>query len=103
MKKIINRKDGKELTISEAKALCCNLKAMTGAFYTEHKSVHGYPTPELAKKANLCPVIEAYEGYTFAFIGTVYDSFEGYKVFVVAIKNLPSDFEKLYPDYVVIG
>ena len=103
MKKIINRKTGKLLTIEEAKALCHKLSREIGITYADHKTVSGYPTPELAEKANLRAVCETYEGYIFAYTGTVYDTFEGHKVYVLAIKNLPSDFEQRYPDFVVIG
>lgn len=103
MKKIINRKTGKFLTQLEAKALCNKLSREIGAICIEHKSVSGYPTPEISEKANLRAVCETYEGYVFAYTGTVYDTFEGYKVYVLAIKNLPSDFEKRYPDFVIIG
>ena len=103
MKKLINRKTGNFLTQEEAIRLCCKLHNMNGVTYIEHKSVYGYATPELAEKANLRAVCETYEGYVFAFTGTVYDAFSGYKVFVVAIQKLPPRFEELYPDYVVIG
>ena len=103
MKKIINRKSGNLLTIDEAKALCNKLSREIGITYADHKAVSGYPTPELAQKANLRAVCETYEGYIFAYTGTIYDAFEGYKVYVLAIKNLPSDFEQRYPNFVVIG
>lgn len=103
MKKIINRRTGSFLTRSEAIELCCKLKREIGITFIEHKSVYGYSTPNLAVRANMRAVCESYEGYVFAYTGTVYDSFEGHKVCVVAIQKLPSDFEKLYPDYVVIG
>lgn len=103
MKKIINRKTGNFLTREEAKALCDKLSREIGITYAEHKAVYGYATPELAEKANMNAVCEVYEGYIFAYTGTVYDNFEGYKVYVLAIKNLPSDFEQRYRDYVIIG
>lgn len=103
MKRIINRKTGEFLTKEEALCLCSRLKWETGAVYVEHKSVFGYATEELAKKANLRAVCETYQGYTFAFADAVRFSFEGYKVYVLAIQKLPDDFEKRYPDYVVIG
>lgn len=103
MKKIMKRKTGRFLTIEEAKSLCRELKVHVGATCVEHKSVYGYTTPELAEKANLRAVCETYNGYTFAYIGTVNEPFEGYRVFVIAIKRLPSDFEHRFPDYVVIG
>ena len=103
MKKIANRKSGKFLTKEEALSLCSRLKRETGAVYVEHKSVFGYATEELARKANLRAVCETYAGYTFAFADAVRFSFEGYKVYVLAIQKLPPDFEKSYTDYVVIG
>lgn len=103
MKKIINRRTGDSLSLEEARRLGLKIKAECSAVYVEHKSVYGYASPELAEKANLRAVCEAYEAYTFAFTGTVYDSFEGFKCCVIALKNLPSDFEKKYPDFVVIG
>ena len=103
MKKIINRKTGKFLTRYEAKALCDKLSREIGITYAEHKAVSGYVTPELAEKANMKAVCEVYERYIFAYTGTVYDNFEGYKVYVLAIKNLPADFEQRYRDYVIIG
>lgn len=104
MKTIINRKTGLPISISEAKSLCQQLKVDINTITTiEHKSVCGYPTPELAMKANLRAICEAYEGYIFAYVGTVNDTFEGYKVFVIGIQKLPADFEIRYPNYVIIG
>lgn len=103
MKRIINRRTGKSLTQLEAKAFCNRLSREIGATCVEHKAVSGYPTIELAERANLRSVCEVYEDYIFVYTGTVYDNFEGYKVYVLAIKRLPSDFEQRYPDFVVIG
>lgn len=103
MKKIINRKTGSFLSKEDAQTLCARVKAQTGCVYVEHTSVYGYPTAEMAEKANLVAVCEAYEGYTFAFTGTINKPFEGYKVHVIGIKDLPVNFEQLYPEYVVIG
>lgn len=103
MKKIANRKSGKFLTKEEALSLCSRLKRETGATYVEHTSVYGYPTAEMAEKANLAAVCETYTGYTFAFAGAINRGLEGYKVRVICIKDLPANFEQLFPDYVVIG
>ncbi len=103
MKKIINRNTGKYLTTLEARTLCLKLAREIGITYAEHKAVYGYSSPTLAEKANMKAVCEVYEGYIFAYTGTIYDTFEGHKVYVLAIKNLPSDFEQRYPDYVIIG
>ena len=103
MKSIINRRTGNKLTIEEAIALCGKVKAQTGSPWIDHTSVYGYATPELAEKANLRAVCEAHEGYTFAFIGTDNKGLEGYKVRAIGIHKLPSDFEKRFPDFVVIG
>lgn len=103
MQKIMNRKSGKFLTKEEASSLCSRLKRETGTIYEEHKSVFGYATKELAVGATLRPACENFEGYTFAFADAVFFPFEGYKVYVLAIKKLPEDFEKRYSDYVVIG
>lgn len=103
MKKIIKRKTGRTLTQEEALELCRMLRWEIGATFVEHKAVSGYATFELAEKANLREICETYENYIFAYIGTVYDTFEGYKVYVIAIKKLPNDFEQRYPEYVIIG
>lgn len=103
MKKIIKRKTGSPLTAVEARTLCIKLSREIGITYAEHKAVFGYPTPELAEKANMSAVCETYEGFIFAYTGTLYEPFEGHKVYVIAIKNLPTDFENHYPDYVIIG
>lgn len=102
-KKIISRRTGSILNKEDAIRLCYKLRQNYGIEFIEHKSVYGYPTPDMAEKANLQAVMETYEGYTFAFAGTEYGGFEGYKVYVVAIKQLPLNFETLCPDYVVIG
>lgn len=97
MKKIMNRKTGEFLNIDEARALSRKLNGI------EHRAVYGYPTQELAKKANLNAILETYTGYTFAYVGTENLPFEGYKALVIGFKNLPTDFEKRFPNYVVIG
>lgn len=102
MKKIINRKTGNPLTIEEARTLQRALINL-GVTCVEHRSVYGYPTPEMAEKANLRAVLETYEGYTFAYTGTENLSLKGYKVLVIGIKDLPSTFEKTFPNLVVIG
>lgn len=102
MKSIINRRTGAYLSMDEAKALCGRLKCL-GAICIEHRSVSGYPTPQLAEKTNLLAVIEEYEGYTFAFAGAENRGLEGYKVLVIGIKQLPPDFESKFPNFVVIG
>ena len=103
MKKIFNNRTGYFLTIDEALTLCARLKRQTGAVYVDHISVYGYPTAEMAEKANLNAVCDTYEGYTFAFTGTINKPLEGYKVRVIGIKDIPPQFEQLFPDYVVIG
>lgn len=103
MKKIINRKTGKDLTVEEAIALCTNVRLLTNSTWIDHTSVYGYPTAELAKKANLTAIVEAHEGYTFAFLDAEHKPLEGYKVRAIAIQKLPSDFEKSFPNFVVIG
>ena len=104
MKRIIKRTTGETLSLEEARSICYQTKTRLGATYVEDKSVCGYPTAELSKRANLRAVCETYEGYTFAYTGTVYDVFEGYKVVVLAIKDLPvRDFEQQFPKYVVLG
>lgn len=102
-KKIMNRRTGEFLTADEALTLCARVQRQTGAVYVESVSSYGYPTPEMSEKATLSKILEAYEGYSFAFIGTVNRTFEGYKVRVIGIKDLPAEFEQLFPDYVVIG
>ena len=102
MKHIISRHTGAYLSISEARSLCGKLKC-AGVTCIEHRSVSGYPTPQLAEKANLLAVMEAHEGYTFAYAGTENRGLEGYKVLVIGIKELPPRFEEKYSDYVVIG
>ena len=102
MKKIINRQTGNPLTIEEARNLCALLKRL-GVTCVEHRSVYGYPTPAIAEKSNLRAVLETYKGYTFAYAGTEHVSFEGYKVLVIAIKDLPPTFEKNFPNRIVIG
>lgn len=103
MKKIINRKTGNTLSTEEALALCKQVKTKTGAPYIEHTSVYGYATADIAEKANLRAIIEAHDGYIFAFIGAVNKGFEGYKVCAIATKIPPCDFEAHFPDYVVLG
>ena len=104
IKKIVSRKTGNELTVEEASNLCKKLKVEMNMIYVEYKSVSGYPTPELSERANLHAVVEEHKGYTFAYLGTVKDGFEGYKVLAIAVKDLnTSTFEKHYPNYVVIG
>lgn len=103
MKKIVKRFDGKELTVEEALALCKKVEAKTGATYVEHTSVYGYPTADMAIKANFAAVCETYSSYVFAFAGTINKPFEGYKVHVIAIKIHPSDLENHFQDYVVLG
>ena len=102
MKKIYNRKTGNPLSIEEARNLCALLKRL-GVTCVEHRSVYGYPTPAIAEKANLRAVLETYEGYTFAYAGTEYVSFEGYKVLVIGIKDLPPFFEQHFPNRIVVG
>ena len=102
MKTIINRKTGNKLTADEALTLCARIKRETGAVYVENVSTYGYPTPELAKEATLEDAIKLYTGYTFAFAGAIKRS-DGYRACVIAIKNIPVNFEKLFPDYIVIG
>lgn len=102
MKNIINRKTGNKLSADEALTLCARVKRETGAVYVENVSTYGYPTPELAKEATLEDAIKLYTGYTFAFAGAVKRS-DGYRACVIAIKDLPEKFDKLFPDYVVIG
>ena len=102
MKKIINR-EGTLLTADEALMLCASLNRQTGAIYVDHMSVYGYPTASMAERATLDAACEMYTGYTFAFAGTSNKPFEGYKVRVIAIKDLPSNFQELFPNYVVIG
>ena len=102
MKKIINRKTGNNLTADEALTLCARVKRQTGAVYVENISTYGYPSPELAKNATLEDAIKLYTGYTFAFTGAVKRS-DGYRACVIAIKDLPANFEQLFPDYIVIG
>ena len=97
MKKLINRRTGKELTIDEARALARKIEAV------EHRAVFGYPTEELAKKATLNSILETYADYIFAYIGTESLPFEGYMALIIACKKLPDDFEKRFPNYVVIG
>lgn len=99
---IINRRTGAYLSIEEARALCAQLKR-AGVTCIEHRSVYGYPTPQLAEKANLRAVMEAHEGYTFAYAGAENMGFEGYKVLVIGIQKLPNNFESNYPNFVVIG
>lgn len=104
MKKIFKRLDGGELTVEEALALCKKVKAKTDAPYVEHTSVYGYPTAEMAMKANFAAVCETYSSnYIFAFAGTINKPLEGYKVHVIAIKIHPSDLESHFEDYVVLG
>lgn len=102
MKKIIDRMTGNPLTIEGARNLCSLLKRL-GVTCVEHRSVYGYPTPATAERANLNAVLETYKGYTFAYVGTEYVPFEGYKVLVIAIKDLPPTFEKNFPNRVIIG
>lgn len=104
MKQIIIRRTGKFLTVEEARAFSQKVKnTFPLVQYTDHRSVYGYATEELAKRANLNAVLEAHEGYTFSFVGTENIPLEGYKVCVIGFKDLPADFEKKFPDYVVIG
>ena len=102
MKKIMNR-SGKFLTKEEALILCSRLKRELGIKYVEHKSVFGYATKELAVGATLRSACESLEGHTFAFADAVSFPWEGYKVYILAIPKLPDDFERRYPDYVVIS
>ena len=101
-KKIISRITGNQLTSEEALTLCARVKRETGAVYVENVSTYGYSTPELAKEATLEDSIKLYTGYTFAFAGAIKRS-DGYRACVIAIKDIPVNFEKLFPDYVVIG
>ena len=103
MKQIVNRKTGKKLTVEEAQTLCQKLKVITGTTYLEHTSVTEYSTAEMAEKANMVSIFEAY-GYSFAFTGSINNHPEGYRAHVIAIKDLPvAEFEKLFPEYIVIG
>jgi len=102
MKRIINRLTGDYLSIEEARNLCALLKRL-GVTCVEHRSVYGYPTSAIAEKANLRAVCETYQGYTFAYAGTEHIPLEGYKVLVMAIKELPPAFEKHFPNRVVVG
>ena len=101
MKRILNRKTGNQLTSEEALTLCARVKRQTGALYVQHVSAHGYSIPELAEPT-LSKILEAHDGYTFVFTGTLQRS-DGYRAYMIAIKDLPANFEQLFPDYVVIG
>lgn len=70
MKRIIKRRNGEALRLDEARQLARQLKGTVST--VEHRAVCGYPTAELAKKANLTPILETYTGYTFAYVGTEY-------------------------------
>lgn len=100
-KKIISRITGNKLTADEALTLCARVKRETGATYVEHVSPNGYPTPELSKPT-LSKILEAHDGYTFVFTGTL-QRLDGYRAYMIGIKDLPANFENLFPDYVVIG
>lgn len=100
-KKIISRITGNKLTSDEALTLCAQLKRQTGTLYVQHVSSYGYSTPELSKPT-LSKILEAHDGYTFVFTGTLQRS-DGYRAYMIAIKDLPANFEQLFPDYVVIG
>lgn len=101
MKKIVKR-SGEILTVEEALALCKQIKAKTGDPYVEHTSVYGYPTADMAKRANFAAVCETYENYVFAFAGTINIPFEGYKVHVIASKIRPCDLEAQFHNYLVL-
>lgn len=101
MKKILNRKTGNNLSANEALILCSRVKRETGAIYVEHVSSHGYSTPKLTEPT-LSKIIAAHAGYTFAFTGSLRRS-DGYRAYMLGIKDLPVNFEQLFPDYVVIG
>jgi len=102
MKRIVHRKTGLNLSLHEARTLAAQLKKM-GVTCVEHRSVYGYTREELAEKANCNAVLETYEGYTFAFVGTENYSFEGFKFVAIAIKDLPSTFEESFPNFFVLG
>ena len=102
-KQIVKRKTGEFLTIEEDKKLCHSLRIQVGASFEEYESVSGYCTPLLAERYLLNSVYDAYEGYTFAYIGTEYKTLEGYKIIAIALKKLPQDFESRFQDYVVLG
>lgn len=103
MKKVINR-TGKPLTIEQARNFSNCLNRLPNVACIEHRAVYGYATPELAEKANLRAICEAYENYIFLFAGTDSKPFDGFHAYVIAFKGLtPTEFEKLYPDFVVIG
>lgn len=101
MKRIIKRRNGEALRLDEARQLARQLKGTVST--VEHRAVCGYPTAELAKKANLTPILETYTGYTFAYVGTEYLLFEGYKAIVIAFKDLPQDFEIKFHNFVILG
>ena len=102
MKKIMNRKTGLYLTLNEAKFLCSQLELFSVSC-TEYKSTFGYATETIAEKVALTELCEAYDKYIFAFAGTVYEVFEGYRAVIIIIKNLMPDFEDRFRNYVVIG
>lgn len=102
-KQIVKRKTGEFLSFEEAKALCNTLRIQVGSSFEEYESVTGYCTPLLAERHLLNSVYDAYEGYTFAYVGTVSKGSEGYKIVAIVLQKLPQDFESRFKDYVVIG
>lgn len=102
-KQIVKRKTGEFLNLKEAKSLCNKLRIQVGASFEEYESERGFCTPLLTERYLLNSVYDSYEGYTFAYVGTVDKGLAGYKIVAIVLPKLPQDFESRFKDYVVIG
>ena len=105
MKKIFNRRSGKNLTLEEAKSLAQKVKKLfPDVQYDDHRAVNGYPTDNNTfMLVNLHNIADSRPGHIFAFYGSEYMPFEGYKAHTISFVSLPTNFEEKFPDYVIIG
>jgi len=103
MKRVVHRRTGGYLSLEAAIALAKEIETKHGKRFIDHTSVYGYPTPELAEKATLRPIVESHKEFVFAYIGAVSKGFEGYVVRAICFKISTRDFEDFFPNYVIIG
>lgn len=103
MKRIINKHTGNFLSLDEAFRLCFQFRYKYNINFVEYKSnvIYGYQTSELAMNAESQIINELYKDYIFAYINPTYYGLEGYKLYFIALPELPDNFEEIYPNLVI--